>query len=311
MYIVASSKPNQANNCIMKSIKLYTVLASIIVIIILYGSSTFVYYSIKNFYFSFSGFASLLLPVIAITGLIISFSSGFKKTALLRLFLCIEIFSFPFTVLFYIKHFTGSDEFGGYRPHVPVQFIIGIFLTLIMTTCSAILLWHLSREKKPKLTFVQYGEEKFGQFEPAGKWLRFTNRLIDAMVIVYFLYNRLVEGRLLPRSEYTRGYAALFLVEGIMLIAFYLLLEGIFNTTPGKCATNTVIVNENGERPNFGQILGRTFCRLIPFDALSFLGAGTRGWHDSLSGTYVVPAANSNEEAINEITLDAELNQQQ
>ena len=79
----------------------------------------------------------------------------------------------------------------------------------------------------------------------------------------------------------------------------------MFNTTPGKCATNTVIVNEAGNRPNFGQILGRTFARLIPFDALSFFSA--RGWHDSLSGTYVVSAAN-NETATDEITLDAEQN---
>ncbi len=289
----------------MKNIKMYTLLATIIGIIMLYGSFTFVYYSITNYHFSFSGLISLMLPLLAIAALIIAFSSGFKKTGLLRLFLCIEIFSFPFTVLFYIKYLTGSDDFGGYSPQVSVQFIIGIFLTLITTTCSAILLWHLCREQKPKLTFVQYGEQQFGQFDPAGKGLRFTNRLIDSIVIVYFLYNRLIEGRLLPKIKHSNEYVALFFIEAVSIIVFYLLLEGIFNTTPGKCATNTVIVNEEGERPGFGQILGRTFARLIPFDALSFLGA--RGWHDSLSGTYVAPAAN-NEEPAEEITLDAEKN---
>jgi hypothetical protein len=32
----------------------------------------------------------------------------------------------------------------------------------------------------------------------------------------------------------------------------------------------------------------RTLSRFIVFEALSYLGSVSRGWHDSLSGTYVV-----------------------
>jgi uncharacterized RDD family membrane protein YckC len=70
------------------------------------------------------------------------------------------------------------------------------------------------------------------------------------------------------------------------MILYYLFFEGLFGRSIAKFITGTTVVNENGEKPVFGVILKRTFCRLIPFDALSFLGS--RGWHDSISDTYVV-----------------------
>jgi uncharacterized RDD family membrane protein YckC len=72
---------------------------------------------------------------------------------------------------------------------------------------------------------------------------------------------------------------------GTFLI-YYIFFEGLFGRSVAKFITGTTVVNENGVKPDFGTILKRTFCRLIPFDALSFLGS--RGWHDSISDTYVV-----------------------
>ena len=68
-------------------------------------------------------------------------------------------------------------------------------------------------------------------------------------------------------------------------IFYYTFTEALFGRTLGKFITGTIVVDENGERPSFGTIFKRTLCRLIPFDALSFLG--NRGWHDSISDTYV------------------------
>jgi hypothetical protein len=286
--------------------KLYLILSLIIAAVLLYSYSSYIYYTFKNAYYSFSNIISLVLPAIAIAGLSIAISSGFKRTALLRLFLCIEIFSVPFTLLFYYRYFTGFDEFETYKPQITIHFLVGVFLTLIITAASAILLWYLSREKKPRIMYVQQGTERFGQFDPADKSLRFANRLIDSLVIIYFLYSRLIEGRLLMKVGQYNEYLMLFLIEAALIIAYYLLLEGIFKTTAGKCATNTVITDEDGNSPSFTKILGRTFARLIPFDALSFLGR--RGWHDSMSGTYVVSAA-GNEIEKDEIIFDAELNQ--
>jgi uncharacterized RDD family membrane protein YckC len=69
---------------------------------------------------------------------------------------------------------------------------------------------------------------------------------------------------------------------------YYFIFEGLFGRTLGKIITGSVVINEYGLKPGFGAIFKRTLCRLIPFDALSFLGESGRMWHDSLSDTYVV-----------------------
>lgn len=76
------------------------------------------------------------------------------------------------------------------------------------------------------------------------------------------------------------------LIGIIILIIYYTLTEGFFSRSIGKLITGTIVVNENGEKITFGLAFKRSLCRLIPFDALSFLG--TRGWHDSITNTYIV-----------------------
>ncbi|MTH14973.1 RDD family protein [Flavobacterium sp. LC2016-01] len=74
----------------------------------------------------------------------------------------------------------------------------------------------------------------------------------------------------------------------MMLIYFfyYLITEGLFGRSLGKFITGTTVVNEYGEKTDFATILRRTLCRFIPFEIFSCLG--TRGWHDSMTDTYVV-----------------------
>ena len=76
-----------------------------------------------------------------------------------------------------------------------------------------------------------------------------------------------------------------------LLLCYYLFFEGIWQRTPGKFILGTVVVDFKGGKPSFGQILGRTFSRLIPFEAFSFFG--NEGWHDSLPSTKVVLARKS------------------
>lgn len=73
----------------------------------------------------------------------------------------------------------------------------------------------------------------------------------------------------------------------VISVVYYTIMEGLFGRSVGKFITGTIVVDENGEKPTFGTAFRRSLCRLIPFDALTFLG-GSRGWHDSISGTYVV-----------------------
>lgn len=70
---------------------------------------------------------------------------------------------------------------------------------------------------------------------------------------------------------------------------FYYNVSEIFTArTFGKLVTQTIVVDQNGEKPHYEVILLRSVCRLIPFEILSFIGMPARGWHDSLSKTYVV-----------------------
>ncbi|WP_281637163.1 RDD family protein [Flavobacterium marginilacus] len=78
------------------------------------------------------------------------------------------------------------------------------------------------------------------------------------------------------------------IIAVIVMIIYYVLTEGILGRSLAKFITGTIVVDENGEKPSFGIFFQRTLCRLIPFEAFSFLGNSGRGWHDSISDTYVV-----------------------
>jgi len=297
----------------MKHKKLFTVISVIILLELLYftGSTVLFFLQHLDYHFDFPFYSGLLVSLLWVTAVSIFIFSGFKKTRLFRIYACFSVYSLPFTIWYFISYFTNSEGLEFYRQQegISLRLIVNFFLSILLPALCIAALWVLSKEQKPKLTAVQYGDQTEYQFSPAKAGLRFANRSIDALVILYFLYFRLIQGRLLTSQPFSSDYLSLMAIESSLFIVYYLLLEGIFNTTAGKCATNTVIVNENGGRPGFGQIAGRTFARLIPFDALSFLGSTARGWHDSLSGTYVVPAA-GDENTADEIILDAELNAQ-
>lgn len=69
-------------------------------------------------------------------------------------------------------------------------------------------------------------------------------------------------------------------------IIYYLLSEGIFHISPAKALTETQVYATSENKLNFTTITGRTFIRLIPFEAFSFFGKN--GWHDELSNTTVL-----------------------
>src|SRR5690606_38315569 len=79
-----------------------------------------------------------------------------------------------------------------------------------------------------------------------------------------------------------------YLFGVIILILYYLFFESVFARSPGKMITKTVVVMQDGTKPDSATILRRSLCRLIPFNQFSFLGNPSRGWHDSISDTYVV-----------------------
>lgn len=74
----------------------------------------------------------------------------------------------------------------------------------------------------------------------------------------------------------------------MIMIMYYGLMETIGQRTVGKLITGTMVVMEDGGKPDSRTILLRTLCRLIPFEAFSFLGQSGRFWHDTIMNTCVV-----------------------
>ena len=135
---------------------------------------------------------------------------------------------------------------------------------------------------------------------------RFTNYIVDLIAIVLsffgvflgfiFLYYSFAEDttvmdNFLDDMENTNPLLDR-LITALVLALLYFALESITKgRSLGKYITKTKVVLEDGSAPSSSDYLKRSFCRMIPFEAFSFLGSKGRGWHDSISNTYVVDMA--------------------
>ncbi|MGL2965632.1 RDD family protein [Flavobacterium sp. XGLA_31] len=126
---------------------------------------------------------------------------------------------------------------------------------------------------------------------------RFANYLIDyAVQVVFGLVLGIGLGIVLTFFGYSNAsdfFEKMTKVQeyifGIVIALLYYNLTEIFMARSiAKFITRTLVVMEDGSKPDYRTILMRTICRIIPFNQLSFLGTPCRGWHDSLSKTYVV-----------------------
>ncbi|OAB28211.1 Uncharacterized membrane protein YckC, RDD family [Flavobacterium fryxellicola] len=131
----------------------------------------------------------------------------------------------------------------------------------------------------------------------ASKGQRFLNFIIDLLVVYMFTVG--IGAAVNIIGELTENYSlaewiiSLTLIENILfmlvvLFFYYLIMELYFSRTFGKYFTKTMVVKYNGSKPNVKSIVLRTLVRMIPIEAFSFLSDNARGWHDTLSVTYVV-----------------------
>lgn len=95
-------------------------------------------------------------------------------------------------------------------------------------------------------------------------------------------------GTALSPAEATALDLVGFALGLVVVIGYFIGMDALFKRTVGKMITGTRVVMVNGGVPSFGQIIGRSFARIIPFEAFSFLGKIPCGWHDTLSGTRVI-----------------------
>ncbi|WP_304200721.1 RDD family protein [Flavobacterium alvei] len=74
----------------------------------------------------------------------------------------------------------------------------------------------------------------------------------------------------------------------IICFFYYGLTEYLLSKTFAKYFTKTIVVSEDGSKPNFITILARTSLRIMPFECLTFLRGREPGFHDDYSKTFVV-----------------------
>lgn len=107
-----------------------------------------------------------------------------------------------------------------------------------------------------------------------GQGLRLVHLIVDTYGIMF------LSAFILP-EELAVFYFAYPLIN--------IILESTLGQTLGKLITQSVVIDEYAEKPNFGVCFLRGIIRFVPFEAFSNLNTPSRGWHDRWSNTYVVP----------------------
>ena len=160
----------------------------------------------------------------------------------------------------------------GFEQSPPVGFYIFNSLKMLFLMASAVYFYKITS----RIQTIHRQE--------VGKGSRFLNRLIDFAVItclVYADFDRISSGYIFEDVEILNSTPYWLLT--VVWLFYYIIFESIFLQTLGKLH-NDSYVRFKGNR--LSAIAVRSLCRLIPFDAFSFLGE--KGWHDSLSNTEVV-----------------------
>ncbi|NNF02039.1 MAG: RDD family protein [Bacteroidia bacterium] len=135
---------------------------------------------------------------------------------------------------------------------------------------------------------IDIPEEK--KFVLADNWKRFINLCVDNIFVSFMLIVILVA--LILAGSVQENFLDSFMINIYLILGqviFYTLMEFLLNgRTFGKYITGTKMLSTNGNKATFSQVFGRSWARIIPFEAFSFFGKPGKGWHDSMSGTMVI-----------------------
>lgn len=130
-------------------------------------------------------------------------------------------------------------------------------------------------------------------YATASKSKRFVNYLIDLVFFFLFMIVLVVVFESIGFSYFTDesiGPIADRVISSIIMAIYYIILESSLNgKTIGKYITRTRAVTIDGKPMAMTNVVSRSFSRIVPFEAFSFLGDDpSKGWHDKWSGTKVI-----------------------
>lgn len=178
----------------------------------------------------------------------------------------ITVIGFLFSIPGLIMQFRYMSDFSDWK-----SLLLWFRYLLLMFT--AIVLWI----SKPEDEVPYISLENFELVSYTSRGHRLVHYLVDMLFVTTISFNWL------SRSEEMAILSSLVTWANILI--YYLLSELMFRQTLAKILTNSCVVAPYGNM-NALRVTGRSFARLIPFDALSFLWNGD--WHDRASGSTVV-----------------------
>jgi len=131
-------------------------------------------------------------------------------------------------------------------------------------------------------------EQKEFDSKKVSSLTRLLNFIIDsiAFLIVFAILGFIIGLFYITDNQMIIQFAG-YILLAIAFFGYYIFMEYKFQKSIGKLITKTKVLRADGEKAQLGDIVARTFCRLIPFDRLSYLFT-SNGFHDRLSNTTVI-----------------------
>jgi len=122
-----------------------------------------------------------------------------------------------------------------------------------------------------------------------GRRMRLLHFLIDILFLFFIAYcSGYILVFIFGPSKALKIVGHTYLYGGSLAFIVYFSQELIFGKTLGKLLTGTRVVDSLGNKPDIVKLIIRNASRLIPLEAFSFLGSNKRGWHDTISDTFVI-----------------------
>jgi hypothetical protein len=231
--------------------------------------------------------ADLLFYLVFLIGAITFLINGFRNARIIGFCFSVVFFTQCVSVLLMCYNVVKRSELLK-MPEQVMWFILYLVTTAAWIWLSYYVLKNILKHRALSVERYEGEGEPVAFFCPAGKGQRFVHMLVDRVIIIlmcstwaYFFSSPL---EMIENTLGTRETIMVYYIVGMLV--YYPFFEGILGATPAKFLTANRVADELGRKPAFGYIMIRTFSRLVPFDALSFLG--DRGWHDSWSNTYVL-----------------------
>jgi len=243
----------------------------------------------------FSTIAGWVLIVILIIGVIKYFNSDDRS---INRYLEFGLIYSCLTTLFYFPvMFYGL--FIDQGPYGTDPTILRYFISLSYVIMSVFVFIYFGKQIK---TFQRppfgrreksYGPTPYGQYLisdqiSVSRVLRFKNYILDIIFVLLIVFPAITQWMITFLGIEHRDLNSILafrLILILSLLLYYIAAESLTGKTLGKIITGSTV--QFYGKSTFAGALGRTFCRMIPFEPISFFFKKGYGWHDEFSGTTV------------------------